>query len=182
MGCGAGEFARILADKSSHVLRIDLSPNMIQKAKEQSKEYSNIDYGTANVMEWDFPNEYFDCIASIATLHHLPLEDMLSKIKKSLRKNGVLLVLDLYQKESLGDILTEVLACPINMFMNLIKNGYIHRKFVKADKSKAIWDLHSKVDHYLTLSHIREICDRIIPNARVRRHLFWRYSIICKKR
>ena len=49
------------------------------------------------MLQWDFPREKYDCIASIATFHHLPLEVMLQKAKDALKPGGVLLILDLFQ-------------------------------------------------------------------------------------
>jgi predicted TPR repeat methyltransferase len=36
IGCGTGVFARLLAARADHVLALDLSPNMIQIAMDQS--------------------------------------------------------------------------------------------------------------------------------------------------
>ncbi|MGM7684312.1 hypothetical protein ACSVDA_19450 [Cytobacillus sp. Hm23] len=40
---------------------------------------------------------------------------------------------------------------------------------------------HIKKDIYILLKDIHEIVDTILPNAKIRRHLFWRYSISWKK-
>ena len=72
IGCGTGAFARLLAGRSQHVLGIDLSPEMLRMARERSTNYANMDYQQRDFMAWDVPAESFDCIASIATLHHLP--------------------------------------------------------------------------------------------------------------
>jgi ubiquinone/menaquinone biosynthesis C-methylase UbiE len=47
---------------------------MIHIARERSSHYANIDFQRADAFAWEFPSESFDCIISIATLHHLPLE------------------------------------------------------------------------------------------------------------
>ena len=76
IGCGKGEFSRRLAATSARVLALDLSPEMIRIAREQSEHLPNIDFQIADVMLYDLPPEGFDCIASIATLHHLPLREI----------------------------------------------------------------------------------------------------------
>src|SRR5260370_42043107 len=73
LGCGTGTFARLLAERAEHVLALDLSPQMIRLAQERSGHLSNIDFQVADVLMWEFPPEQFDCIVSIATLHHLPV-------------------------------------------------------------------------------------------------------------
>ena len=73
IGCGTGAFSRLLATRSDRVLALDLSPNMNRIAEEQSTHYQNINFRVADVMDHDIGVERFDCIASIATFHQLPL-------------------------------------------------------------------------------------------------------------
>src|SRR2546423_5187088 len=99
LGCGTGAFARLLATRSERVLALDLSPGMIDVARQRSRNHSNISFEVADVLKMDFPSREFDCIASINTLHHLPTEDALLKMRKALRVNGRLIILDLFQAE-----------------------------------------------------------------------------------
>src|SRR5262249_42651769 len=55
VGCGTGQFARLLAQRSDRVLALDLSPEMIRIAKERSAGYPNLDYQLVDVLSWDFP-------------------------------------------------------------------------------------------------------------------------------
>ena len=99
IGCGTGAFSRRLAQHAQNVLALDLSPEMIRIARRRSTQFSNIDFQNADVMSWNFPSETFDCIASLATLHHVPLRETLSRMRDSLKTGGVLLVLDLFERE-----------------------------------------------------------------------------------
>lgn len=177
IGCGTGAFSRLLAERSDQVIGLDISPNMIQIAEERSRQYSNISFQLIDATTWDFPEDQFDCIASIATMHHLPLGEILPKMKMALKDNGVLVILDLYQEEGPADKLTSALAVPINMALMPIKNG----RLKESQELREIWNEHGKIDSYLTLSRIHQMCKSIIPGARVKRHLFWRYSIVWKK-
>jgi ubiquinone/menaquinone biosynthesis C-methylase UbiE len=112
IGCGTGGFARSLASRAQHVLALDLSPRMIRLARERSTDFTNIEYQVADVLNHELPADYFDCIVSIATLHHLPIEVMLEKMRAALKANGVLLVLDLFKAESLSDLLSSIPAIP----------------------------------------------------------------------
>lgn len=177
IGCGTGEFSRLLAARARYVLALDLSPQMIEAARERSSEFANIDFKLADVIEWDFPAEQFDCIATIATLHHLPLDLMLQKMKSALKPGGVLLILDLFEAQSFTDVLMMAAAMPVNVGLRLIK----HRRLRAPAAVRAAWAEHEQHDSFPTLSQIRKLCAEVLPGARVRRHLLWRYSVVWKK-
>ena len=84
---------------------------MMRLARERSRQYAHSKYQAADAVLWEFPVDHFDCIVSIVTLHHLPLEAMLTNMKDALRVNGVLLILDLYE-ESLAGTFTTLAALP----------------------------------------------------------------------
>src|SRR5258707_848080 len=96
IGCGTGAFSRRLAQRAQRVTAIDLSSEMIRVARSRSSQLSNLDFEVADLMSRDFPAEHFDCIATIATLHHLPLRAALLKLIDTLRPGGGLLLLDLF--------------------------------------------------------------------------------------
>jgi ubiquinone/menaquinone biosynthesis C-methylase UbiE len=176
IGCGRGAFARLLAQRSDHVVGIDLSPEMLRIAREQSSGYHNIEYVQADVMTLDLLPNHFDCIASIATLHHLSLDAVLPRLKAALKPGGVLLVLDLFQSEGFGDLLQNIAAIPLHVIMKAIRGG--HGASVEA---QAAWDAHGSHDVYLTMDEVRRACAHLLPGAEVRRHLLWRYSIVWMK-
>jgi SAM-dependent methyltransferase len=176
IGCGTGTFARLLARRSQRVLGLDLSPEMVRIARERSKDFPNIEYRIADVLE-QFPAQCFDCIASIATLHHLPLDRVLAKMKTALNPGGVLLVLDLYTVKGLVDILLSVVAIPLDLILKLVKVGRLR----SAEAERRAWDEHGRHDHYLHVATVRRICWDLLPGARVKRHLFWRYTIVWQK-
>lgn len=177
IGCGTGAFSRLLAQQSEQVLALDLSPNMIQMAKERSKSYQNIEFQVADVLDWEFPGNQFDCIVSIATLHHLPFEEILLKMKNALRVNGTLIILDLFQEQGVSDFLIALLALPIDAVLRLIKNG----RLKAPPEVQEAWAKHGQNDSYLTFSQVRQTCAALLPGAKVRKHLLWRYSIVWRK-
>ncbi|MGB7921725.1 MAG: methyltransferase domain-containing protein [Pyrinomonadaceae bacterium] len=177
IGCGTGNFSRLLAGRAERVLAIDLSPQMIRLAEERSKLYPNIEFVKGDVMTYHLPDNQFDCIATLTTIHHLPTEPILRKIREALKPGGIFVCLDLYQRSNLNDLFFDSVAYPANLFIRLIKTG-------KPRPSKEVREAyaeHGKTDTYLTLAQIKQICARILPGALVSRHLFWRYSIIWKK-
>ena len=177
VGCGAGEFSRLLARRAESVLALDLSPRMIRSARERSKLYPNINYVEADVMASDFPDGEFDCVATLTTLHHLPAEAALRKIRKALRPGGVFLCLDLYRRSNLADLLFDGVAYPASLLLRLLKTG---RPRPRREVREAYAE-HGKTDSYLTLPQVKQLCTAVMPGAVVRRHLFWRYSVVWKK-
>jgi ubiquinone/menaquinone biosynthesis C-methylase UbiE len=177
IGCGTGSFSRLLSQRAENVLALDLSPEMIRIAKQRSEGYSNIEYKKADVMECEFLKHQFDCIVSIATLHHLPLEEILRKIKAWLKPNGILLVLDLYEAKGVGDLVREIVAIPVSMFLKLKNTGRIQ----DPQEVREAWAEHGKTDTYLPVSTLISVCSEIIPGAIIRKHLLWRYSMIWEK-
>jgi SAM-dependent methyltransferase len=177
IGCGTGTFARLLGQHSRHVLALDLSPEMVRIAQERSADFPNIEYRVADVLEWPFPVDGFDCIASIASMHHLLQEGILAKMKSALKPGSFLLILDLYKAKNLSDYLLSAVTFPANFLVRLAKTG--RPRSSKAERRA--WEEHGKHDHYLHVPMVRRICRELLPGAIVKRHLFWRYSIVWRK-
>lgn len=174
IGCGTGAFARRLAERAEHVTALDLSPEMIRIARLRSREFPNIQFQLADVSNWEFPTEWFDCIATIATLHHTPLRQVLLKMKGALRPGGVLLVLDLFEPNGPGDLLSSIAALTVSGGLRLLHNG----RLKPPREVQAAWAEHGQHDSYATMHQLKWLCNEILPGAKVRKHLLWRYSIV----
>jgi SAM-dependent methyltransferase len=159
------------------VLGIDLSPEMIEVARSRSVGCSNITYEVADVLAQPLPAARYDCIASIATLHHLPLTRMLADMSNALRPGGVLLVLDLFEPEDWHDRLLNYAGAPVSLALRLLKRGSLR----ESEAARQAWALHGQHDTYPTLKAVRQACEAVLPGAMVRRHVLWRYSIIWRK-
>jgi SAM-dependent methyltransferase len=174
LGCGTGEFARLLAKRADHVMAIDLSPNSIAIAKQRSQQYPNIDFQVADILQWEFPVKKFDAIASIATLHHLSLADLLPRLRTSLKPGGKLIILDLLKNDHWQDLGSDAIAVPLNWLFQIVKNKNLKPspQAIKAMRE------HQLTDEYLTRSQAQRFYPSLLPGARVRKHLFWRYSVV----
>src|SRR6185295_7412230 len=118
----------------------------------------NIDFQLADVSTWQVPSVNFDCIATIATLHHLPLREILLKLKTGLQPGGVLIVLDLFEPEGLVDALANIAAMAVSVGLRLIHNG----RLKPPREVQAAWAEHGKHDSYPTVSEIRALCAEIL--------------------
>lgn len=177
IGCGTGTFSRLLAQRARRVVAIDLSPQMIHIAREQSQLLPNLEFVVGDVLNYPLNEEQFDCIASLMTLHHLPAVAIFDKINTALKPGGVFVCLDLYQRSTLMDLVFDAVAYFSSPFLRLIKTGNARPN----RELKAAYDKHGKTDTYLTMARIKQLCEQGLPGAVVRRHIFWRYSIIWKK-
>ena len=176
LGCGTGTFARRLAECSQHVLAVDLSPEMIRLARERSAKFSNIDFELADVRDVLFQVGSFDCVTSIATLHHLPFEQMLLKMKAAVKPGGVLLLLDLFKPAGLADSLSNLVALPVSMGLRLKHHG----RLLPQRQEREAWIAHERHDSYPRMTEVQRLCEQILPGATIRKHLLWRYSIVWK--
>jgi SAM-dependent methyltransferase len=191
VGCGTGAFARRLAERARHVVALDLSPEMIRVARSRSAEFPNLEFHVADAMSWDLPTAHFDCIATIATLHHLPLREMILKLKDALKPSGVLIIHDLFESErnlftapgylpnpdAWLDTLLNIVAIGVSVSLRLIHNGRLQ----PPPQVRAAWAAHEQHDTYPKMSDVRKLCADVLPGAGVRKHLLWRYSIIWQK-
>jgi ubiquinone/menaquinone biosynthesis C-methylase UbiE len=177
IGCGTGEFTRLLAARAQSVLAIDLSSQMIRLANSQSANYQNIEYVLGDVMNLSLPAERYDCIVSIATLHHLPLVEALLKMKDALRPKGVLIIHDLIADDGFVDRVTSALAYPLSVARRFWKTGRLR---APGEVRKA-WAEHGRDEVYLTLDEVRDMCRQYLPGAQIQRHLLWRYTVVWSK-
>jgi SAM-dependent methyltransferase len=177
VGCGKGGFARRLAERAEHVLALDLSPEMIRIARERSTQFPNLEFDLTDICERPLAGEGFDCIASIATLHHLPIAEILLKMKAALKPGGVLLVLDLFEPAGLLDSLLNLMAIPVSVSLRLIHQG----RLLPRREVRAAWAAHERHDIYPTMREVHALCEELLPGAKIKQHLLWRYSIVWQK-
>lgn len=94
VGCGSGTpIAEGLVDRGMHVHGIDISEGQINRAL--SKQIENATFEVKNMLDIDYENE-FDGIACFYSIYHIEREhheEMMTKLAKSLKKDGLAMVL-----------------------------------------------------------------------------------------
>lgn len=178
VGCGTGAFTRLLAERALSVLALDLSPQMIRLAESQSARCTNIEYLLGDFMQLDLPAGGYDCVVSIATLHHLPLTSALRKMKDALRPGGVLVIHDLIADAGAVDRALSALAYPVAGLRRLWRTGRLRAP----REVREAWAEHGRDEVYLTTAEVRRVCGEHLPSARFKRHLLWRYTVVWRKR
>ena len=170
VGCGQGLFASKVANRAERVDAIDLDRATIEEAVKQHSA-SNICYQQADFLEADLPNNTYDAIVAIASVHHMDLSEVLQKMRQLLRPSGKLLILGLYRETSILDYIYSAISIPINLiYLNW------HRK-----SNEKIFDIAPTRFPQLLLPQITLVATPLIPGCKIRRHLFWRYSLIWQK-
>ena len=168
VGCGTGAFARLLAERAEMVDAVDRSEEMIRVARSLGEH--NITYSCDDMRSFPLAPNSYDFISCIASIHHLPFADTVSRLRDALAPGGVLAILGL-SKPTLTDYAVAAVAAPANW-----AHG-IHARLDKAAESTQ----PPIRDPEMTLKEIRREAEALLPGARIRRHLYWRYSLVYKK-
>ena len=116
-GCGRGEFALKMMEYCDEVAAIDLD------RVQGEDSHPGIEYIEGDVMTYPFPEQSFDFITAIATLHHLPLEPALLRFGNLLKPGGVLVILGLYRQKAITDYLLAAAAFPVSRTLRWLR-GY----------------------------------------------------------
>lgn len=177
VGCGTGALTRKLAARAAAVVGIDLAPGMVEAARARCAGLANVRLELADATAWDVGAARWDAIVSVATLHHLPAAETLARWRDALRPGGALLVLDLVADGGVADRLRSAAAVPLNVAHRLARTGRLR----PSAEARRLWDEHGRHDVYPTLGAVRALAGALLPGARLRRHLFWRYSLVWRR-
>jgi ubiquinone/menaquinone biosynthesis C-methylase UbiE len=111
VGTGTGFVAAGLASQSERVIGFDASPEMLNVARRNLADFSNVEFREATGDQLPVSSEMFDGVFANMVLHHAP--DPLATIKemtRTLKPNGVLCLTDLdthdheWQREQMADL------------------------------------------------------------------------------
>src|SRR3989344_1026446 len=93
-GCGNGRLFELFGDiKGIHYTGIDHACQLIEKAREK---HAGAEFICSYSEKLPFPNEYFNIIFAVASLHHIPSErkrlELLAEFKRTLKPGGGIVV------------------------------------------------------------------------------------------
>jgi protein-L-isoaspartate O-methyltransferase len=173
VGCGSGDLVRLLATRAYHVHGIDSDERIIGEARESTGSGLPVTYAVADGRSYDQGGPY-DVITCVAVLHHLPLAGTLAHFREQLAPGGTLLVVGCAREDTRVQQVLGLVSVPLNLIFGWVKN-----RGRKAPRPVAMTAVTRRPDVPYT-ELVRE-ARRILPGARLRRRLFWRYTLVWKK-
>ncbi len=92
IGCGNGRLLQNIPENVDYT-GLDISQNLITKAQ---TNHSDRTFVVGNILELPFEDNIFDVIFAIASLHHIPSDQLrqnaINEIKRVLKPNGILIM------------------------------------------------------------------------------------------
>lgn len=172
-GCGAGVLATRIAERAGRVDAVDLSPAMIARARDLHPQAPRVRWLSGDLLDPGLPldPDGYDAVTALSSLHHLPLRPGLARLAGLLRPGGVLVVVGLYRNASPAEYAFEAVRLPANAVVGavLAARGRAcepHDAGMPARPAETSW------------TEITAAARELVPGARLRRHFFWRYSLL----
>lgn len=170
VGCGSGDLARLLAGRAREAHGIDTDPRIVERARELTPTGTPVVFSVADALDGG-PGGTYDVITCVAVLHHLPLSEALTRFRGQLRPDGTLVVVGLAREETLVDRLLSLASIPANVVVGWVKSRgrAVARPVSMTAVTRAAETGFGDI--------VRE-ARRVLPGARLRRRLFWRYTLV----
>ncbi len=123
----------------------------------------------------------YDAVTAVASVHHMPLEAGLSRLAELVRPGGSLAVLGLAAPSAV-DYALGVVGVPADIAVCVCKavrgrSGKPDQQVVIAGETVTMPVRNSDE----TLAQIATAAQRLLPGAHLRRHLFYRYSLVWRR-
>jgi SAM-dependent methyltransferase len=167
VGCGDGRLLRALAARCREVTGIDADPSMISLARRNCAGEGNVSVIERDFMAQPFSNESFDFACANTVLHHMDFPAALRALRDLVRPDGTIAVVGLGRDTLPADLPRALVASPVNRVLRAV-----HGEGGPGAPAK---------DPELTWAQTRAAALQVLPGARYRRHLLWRYSLTWRK-
>lgn len=178
VGCGGGRFARVLATRGFGVHALDPSGPMIDAARALTPSRLPVEYRAVSLEEAELHPEGYAFVSAVSSLHHMPFGPSLERMASALAPGGTLAVLGHYRERDWSDAAASLAAVGPQWAIGL--GLRVARALTGTPDPHRVGPLAEMPvrDPCMGLDEIREAAGRHLPGARVRRLLFWRYSLV----
>jgi len=163
VGSGDGEIAARLTSLAEEVVGLDADAGQTDAARERHAERAGLRFETGDVLGTRLAEEPFDIVTCVACLHHLDLAAGLTRLKRLTAPGGVLVIVGLARDAGAVDRLRTLVAVPVSSLMRRLRGWHDHGAPVREPEEDS--------------AAVRRAVAEVLPGARFRRRLYWRYSV-----
>ncbi|SHF81990.1 class I SAM-dependent methyltransferase [Streptoalloteichus hindustanus] len=176
VGCGVGTLARHLARRVAQVDAVDLSPAMIERARARTPALPHVRWLVGDVLDSVLPlhPDGYDAVTALSSLHHMSLRPALTRLAELVRPGGTLAVVGMYRQSTAADRAVEVAALPANAAVGAFRA-------LRGRGGKPGNEGMPVQAPTTTLADLRAVAGEVLPGARLRRGLFWRYQLVWRR-
>ena len=167
VGCGDGLLLAHLATVCRCVVGLDPDVQVVARARRRLEQNPQAEVLLDDVMDPDLPQRIgtFETVSCVATLHHLPLEPAMARLSELVAPGGRLIVVGLAANGSLWDwVLSALAVLPLRVVGTLRRETPDIGVVTRPPRQ--------------TLAEIRAAASRILPEARIRRRFYYRYTLM----
>ena len=163
LGCGEGHTVRsLVAAGAGHVTGVDSSTEMLDLARAATPAGAPAEFLEGDLLTVPEARR-FDVVACVATLHHVPLEAGLARLRDLTAPGGRVVVIGLARPSS-----------PWDLGLSLA-SGAAHRAAVRR---RGYWEHPAPLAEITeTGREVRRAARRILPGSTLRSRLYWRYTL-----
>jgi SAM-dependent methyltransferase len=166
-GCGEGVLAAALRSRAGHVTAIDIDAASIDRAR-RDHAAQGVDFLIGDLLTHPFEPASFDLVVSCAALHHMDEAAALSRMRDVLRPGGALAVVGLARSRYPADLPRELVGVAVDRVHKARRTPW-------ESSSPTVWPPDR------TYHEVRSLARRLLPGARFRHRLLWRYTLTWTK-
>lgn len=174
IGCGLGRLTAQLTAPGREVLGVDLSPEMIARARVAGAGMPGLSFACGDAFEMDLTAGRFDCVLSVAVLHHVDAEAAIARMIQLLAPGGRLMLHDLRADDGILDLARAAWALAHRALGRLVRTGRLR----SPTAVRHAWARHGAGEAYLTFREAQALASRLLPGSVVYYHWLWRYTIV----
>ncbi len=172
VGCGTGLILKEITKKTKKAVGIDLSENMLLKAKER-----NLEVYKSDAQNMPFEDNSFNVVYSFKVLAHIEnIEETLKEIKRVLKPNGIA-ILEFYNKYSMRTLIKKFK--PSNKISQKITDDSVFTRYDSIQNIKNYLPENFKIQN---IQGIRIITPSFfVHNIPFVKNLFYKGEFLLKK-
>ena len=168
VGCGDGSLVHYLDDGKKMLVGIDAEEKCINRALSESDSH-NIQFICGRFELHNFEKK-FDAVIFVASLHHMDMTVALNKAKSILKPDGMILIVGIAKPSNFFDWMVEALRVIPCKIASKIK----HERTTEENNVPVSY-------HFPKMNEVRATANILLPLARLKYGLFFRYLLLWKK-